>query len=272
MNEAMDVSEAAGAPMALSCPGGIDDALVADQEGVVSRFASLMGTDSSASSESNAMSMLACLSSTVGDGDVICTLPSLDLKVSEDGDNPLPAVGQHMPGKPRDASSHMQPIMEASILGTGAALARDDEDQFKEAPKAAGKLCATTSWTKSSIVYAPDALMKNVAKSFSGLIDSRVRSWTLLMFKQSLTSGGNSSRANILQMLAASIKVNPVRSTLKTLPLPESAKSQVKEADVILPLLFEVILEVGVQDRSEMVTLRAPGTVSGRIVRLHGEY
>jgi hypothetical protein len=66
-------------------------------------------------------------------------------------------------------------------------------------------------------------------------------------------------------MLSASIKIKSSISTFRTLPLPESCKGQAKEADVILPLLFEVALEVSLQDRTDSVTLRAPGTISGKI-------
>ena len=238
--------------------------LSAQQEAIVTRFATLMGTDPPVgfgkepappmSGQTKEAELLGCIASSVGNDTVVCTLPSLDMKVSDDGDNPLPAVGQHMIKS--ISKQGLQPVMEASVLST-------DDDANKKELKAAQQLCTTTSWTKSSIVYAPNALIKNVANSFSKLVDSRVRSWTLLMFKQSLASGDNSGRANILKMLSSSIKIEASKSTFRTLPLPESAKSQVKEADVILPLLFEVVLTASVEGRSESVTVRAPGTIAG---------
>jgi len=235
--------------------------LAAQQEAVVTLFATLMGTAPPVifgkepapliSAEAKEAELMGCISSTVSNDAVVCSLPSLDMKVSEDGDNPLPAVGQHMTKSV--SKQGLQPVMEASVLSS-------EEEKEK---KAAEQLCAMTSWTKSSIVYAPNALVKNVVQSFSKLVDSRVRSWTLLMFKQSLASGDKSGRANLLKMLSSSIKIEAKKSSFRCLPLPESAKSQMKEADAILPILFEVVFIASVEGRSESVTVRAPGTVAG---------
>lgn len=240
--------------------------LAAQQEAVVTRFAALMGTVPPAgfnkeptppmSAEVKEAELLACISSSVSNDTVICSLPSLDMKVSEDGDNPLPAVGQHMTKS--ISRQGLAPVMEASVLG-------GEEQVGKQELKAARQLCALTSWTKSSIAHAPGALTKNVANSFSKLVDSRVRSWTLLMFKKSLASGDSSGRANLLKMLSSSIKIEASKSSFRALPLPESAKSQAKEADAILPLLFEVVLTASVEGRSESVTVRAPGTIAGKL-------
>lgn len=248
---------------ACTSPMETTDVSPADQEAVVSRFATLIGTKSAlGSGDDKEKELLACFASSLGDDAIVCTLPSLDMKVSEASDNPLPAVGKHMEiDRPREAhGDHLQPVMEASVLGTAAETSTNTP---KEERKSAQQLCTMTSWTKSSIVYASSALIKNVSNSFSSLVDARVRSWTLLMFKNSLSSGDNSSRSNLLKMLSASVKVTSAQSNFKTLPFPGGAGGQSKEADVILPLLFEVSLEVSLQGSTESVTLRAPGTVSG---------
>ena len=244
--------------------------LAAEQEAVVTRFAALMGTVPPAvpnkepmppmSPEVKEAELLACISSSVSNDAVVCLLPSLDMRVSEDGDNPLPAVGQHMTKS--ISKQGLQPVMEASVLA-------GDEQASKQELKAAEQLSSQTSWTKSSIAEAPTALTKNVASSFSKLVDSRVRSWTLLMFKKSLASGDTSGRANLLKMLSSSIKIEASKSSFRALPLPESAKGQAKEADAILPLLFEVVLTASVEGRSESVTVRAPGTIAGMSASLH---
>lgn len=255
--ELMDTSAESDSPMATN-----DDGV--EQEAIVSRFATLLGTASSNQetkplSSTQQMELLICFADSLSEDAVICTLPTLDMKVSGDNDNPMPAVGQHMETEsPSDGGLH--PIMEASVLSTPADASAD---AAKVEQKAAQRLCDTSSWRKSSIADAPGELLKNVSKSFSSLVDSRVKSWTLLMFRHSLSSGDSSSRARLLQMLAASIKVISSKSSFKTLQLPPSAAGQAKEADVILPLIFEVVLNVSLGDKSESVTLRAPGTVSG---------
>lgn len=246
-------------------PGDVSE----KQEAIVSRFAALMGTrtgsgddgDVEPSSSAKEKELFSCFSRALNDSDVVCTLPSLDIKLDEDGEDPLPEVGQHMETEnSKNQTSH--PVMEASVLSSAADASAN---AAKMEQKAAQRLCSITSWTKSSIIYAAEALSKNVSKSFSSLIGSRVRSWTLLMFRHSLSSGDPASRTRLLSMLSASIKIKSSVSSFKTLPLPDSCKGQPKEADVILPLLFEVVMEVSVQDRTDTITLRAPGTISGKI-------
>ncbi|CAB9516468.1 expressed unknown protein [Seminavis robusta] len=244
-----------------------------EQEAIVSRFASLMVSQASdlppqPMNEWVKNDLLRCLGDSLSDDVVVCTLPCLDVKVTENSENPLPEVGQHMGEKERAASmkdqSGLHPIMEASVLSSGAEATTDGATkEVVEKKPTQTTTCNTSSWTKATIENAPSALLKNVADSFSSLVDSRVRSWTLLMLKQSLSSGDSASRTNLLKMLSATIKVASSMSTFKTLPLPPSAGGQSKEADVILPLIFEVAITISVGDKSEQVTLRAPGTVSG---------
>jgi hypothetical protein len=251
---------------------------VAEQEKVVSRFAALLGTkgiqkDSVASSllssdpeAAASRDLLMCLSKSIESHQVICTLPSLDMrKVDEDmGAGPLPKVGEHRQTDITDmltgAGEKAVPQMAASVL-SNAADASAKAAQVEQ--KAAQSLGSLTSWTKSSVVYASSAIAKNVSDSFSSLVDSRVRAWTLLLLRHSLTTGDSASRSRLLSMLSSIIKVHSAKTAFRTIPLPESAAGQPKEADVILPLLLEVDLEVSIQSKVDMVTLRAPGTISG---------
>jgi hypothetical protein len=247
------------------------------QEEVVSKFAALLGTkgtqkDKVASSLVNSdpiaaasRELMLCLSKEVEHHEVVCTLPSLDMrKVDEDaGTSPLPKVGEHHQTDPIRMPSIGEkavPQMEASVLNN-AADASAKAAQVEQ--KAAQSLGALTSWTKSSVVYAASALSKNVSDSFSSLVDSRVRAWTLLLLRHSLTTGDSASRSRLLSMLSSIIKIDSADTLFRTLPLPESAVGQPKEADVILPLLFEVDMQVSIQAKLETVTLRAPGTISG---------
>ena len=250
-----------------------------EQEQVVSRFAALLGTkgiqkDPVASSllspdleAAVSRDLLMCLSKSIDSHEVICTLPSLDMrKVDEDtGVGPLPKVGEHRHTKVFDIMTGTReravPQMAASVLGN-AADASAKAAQVEQ--KAAQSLGSLTSWTKSSVIYAPSAISKNVSDSFSSLVDSRVRAWTLLLLRHSLTTGDSASRSRLLSMLSSIIKVRSAKTAFKTIPLPEAAAGQPKEADVILPLLLEVELEVSIQNKVDMVTLRAPGTIAGK--------
>jgi len=237
----------------------------------VTEFANLLGLQTDGSS-SNGLS--ACLrertlskmiSSSLEDHQVVLTLPSLDLGLSdiqESGSDPLPTIGEHSTVHAGDeGGAHPRPTMTASVL-TGATDGAANSEQ-----RAAQNIGKLTSWTKSTLMYASDAVKRNVSTSFASLVDSRVRAWTLLLLRHSLSNGDSESRSRLMRMLSSNIKVLSAATLFKTLPLPESTQGHSKEADVILPLLFEVILKVSVQDNEESVTLRAPGTISGRFSR-----
>ena len=250
---------------------------MSDQEQVVARFAALLGTkgaqkDSMASSlidsdrrSTSLRDLVSCLSKTVESHEVICSLPSLDMrKVDEDiGGMALPKVGEHRLTGLGDLSEEKPvPHMAASVL-SNAADASAKAAQVEQ--KAAQSLGSLTSWTKSSVVYASTALSKNVSDSFASLVDSRVRAWTLLLLRHSLTSGDSTSRSRLLSMLSSIIKVHSAKTAFKTIPLPESAAGQPREADVILPLLLEVDMDISIQGKVDRVTLRAPGTIAGKL-------
>lgn len=237
------------------------------QEQIVTNFVSLLGSNVSAASSGGVTSLagvttsapfdefLACLSDAVQDSDVVCTIPSLEMPSQGkkgEADYPLPKVGETHKGA--------VPEMAASVLDSAV-------DKSSNVPKleaaTAQQMSTLTSWTKSTLVYAPQAACKSVSSSFSKLVDSRVRAWTLLLLRHSLNRGDDVSRSCLLSMLSSTIEMHSALTTLKTLPLPDAAKMQPKVADVILPVLYEATLEITVQGRHDTVTLRAPGTVSG---------
>ena len=242
------------------------------EDELVTRFASLLGTKGGTRKDAVASSLISsdpvaetsralmlCLSKNVESHEVICTLPALDMRNVDAGvgTNPLPKVGEHA-----DVTTNTpKPQMEASVL-SNAADASAKAAQVEQ--KAAQSLGSITSWTKSSVAYAPGAVSKNISDSFSSLVDSRVRAWTLLLLRHSLTTGDTVSRSRLLTMLSSIIKIDSASTSFKTLPLPDSARGHEKEADSILPLLLEVDMEVSIQNQAEKVTLRAPGTVSGK--------
>jgi hypothetical protein len=230
------------------------------QESIVKHFANLLGTKSASQVQSKAL--MALLSPSVTNQDVVLILPTLDLQVEE---STMPNVGEHrsktmtqVTEGETPVTSDSRPTMEASVLASAA-----EEVSAKE-QKEAETLRDETQWTKSTLVYASGAVSTNLVNSFTSRVDSRIRAWTLLLLKHSLSTGDSESRSRLLRMLSASIKVNSADISFKTLSLPDAASGKPKEEDVILPLLFEAVLHVTIQDRPESVTLRAPGTISGK--------
>jgi hypothetical protein len=251
-----------------------NDELTAKQEVIVRKFATLLGCDSSTiGTAKNARELTSLLASSVADDAVILTLPSLEL-LSEDAGSvvgPLPSLGTSGKGttsvKTRTSSNgeiaqaiqSERPYMAASVLTAAA------KDVATGESCAAKNMAKDTSWTKSAVVYASHAVAGNASLFFSNLIDSRVRAWTLLLLRHSLTTNDTESRSRLLGILSASIKVDRAETVFKTLAMPPcDATAQPKEADVILPLLFEVHLYLSIQEKTEIVKLLAPGTISGK--------
>jgi hypothetical protein len=286
------------APM-MSAPNTIHHDDAADEK-LVERFAAWLGTQGSTSTES----IESFVSYSVRSSNVVLTIPSLKMTTvtppspANNGPMPMsimPDIGVSslhrlsMSDEPMDegtGSASPPPVMEASVL---ARTAIDDDsiqatDVIEQA--AVSSMSEMADWTKSTVGYAAAAVATNVSTSFRSLIDSRVRTWTLLLLRHSLETGEGDSRTRLLRMLAADIRVTSTQTNFRTLPLPPAAIGQPKEADVILPLLFEVTLQITLQDKSsdgaaavtaplaplanasgstEHITIRAPGTISGTI-------
>ena len=248
------------------------------EEEIISSFAEHLGAKTGKSVESvrhRSKELTKFFADQVSNEDVVLTLPSLDMRLDEGQENAvLPEVGDSKqeakevlpPEKPEESSisssssagRESRPTMAASVL-SGATEGAANIEQ-----KAAQNLGNGASWTKSTLVYASQAVATNVSDSFASLVDSRVRAWTLLLLRHSLSTGDAESRSRLLNMLSACIKVDSAETKFKTLPLPALAANEPKEADVILPLLFEVVLHITLQNRTEKLKLHAPGTIAGK--------
>jgi hypothetical protein len=249
----------------------------ADGCSVLEKFASLLGTKGPqqdiVSSSARMKELTSLLSPTTGDDDVVLTVPSLDLRLTEGerGKNDiLPEVGAHFSACDQNsatastsAGGESRPNMAASVLS----LVSDDQTVIEL--KAAQNIGKRTSWTRSTVGYASGAVGVNISDSFTTLLNSRLRAWTLLLLRHSLSTGSGESRTRLLSMLAADLQVKSIETEFKTLPLPDAAKgAKPKDSDVILPMLFQVTLHTTIQNQPENVTLRAPGTISGQSLAL----
>jgi len=243
---------------------------MSNQTGVVEKFASLIGTKRTSKEAPAASSLvkvdpedatsrelLLCISKSVAPDDVVCTLPSLDMRKLDDDPEKtlLPNVGEHFPMK-----------MEASVLHNAAEASAKAAQVEQKAAQTFGSL---SSWTRSSVVYASKAISENVANSFSSLVESRVRAWTLLLLRHSLT-GDSSSRSRLLSMLESIIKVQSGQIAFKPKLLPASIANMQKaddDPDVMMMLIVEIDLTISVHDKKCIVTMRAPGTISANFDR-----
>lgn len=160
---------------------------------------------------------------------------------------------------------------------------------------AAANLGTPTTWTRSSVAQAPPSIVRSLSSSFYSLLDSRVRAWTLLLLRHSLSSGDDDSRSRLLALLATSsaIDLSKIVMSFQTLDLPPAMKAQLeqekrakaaareagtlteaqkaeRDCDLVLPLIFEANIDVNLQGQSVSVQLRAPGTVGGECSAMDG--
>jgi hypothetical protein len=263
----------------LTCEGSeghVSPSVIKAQEDTARKFAALLSSDTKAVKGSQSQALSSLLADSVAEDSVILTLPSLDLRYAEsDGASPLPKIGEkNILGQGPNAMSRTssRANMTASVL-TGAGVdggplnvINSNSGDERAVAAVAASHSKSTSWTKSTLVYASHALATNLTEFFSNLIDSRVKAWTLLLLRHSLSTGDTESRSRLLGMLSTSISVQQAETNFKTLTMPNSAAGQRKEADVILPLLFEVSLQMSIQDKPSTIKLLAPGTISGTVL------
>lgn len=224
------------------------------REQTVKQFAEYLGTKCDARKSRYGLKKL--LADAVAEDEVVLQLPSLDMRLSEEEGQALPKIGEKKTSVSSFEEIEERPDMVASVLTAAT------NDAAKVEQTAAKNMSKQTSWTRSTVVYASQAVATNVSDFFANLIDSRLKSWTLLLLRHSLSTGDTESRSRLLNVLSASMKVASTETNFKTLPMPPS-EGHIAEADVILPLLFEVIVNLSAQGKTETITLRAPGTISG---------
>lgn len=216
------------------------------------KFSTLLGSHAKAV---NRIREINNLLHTGSNDEVVLTVPCLDLNLAEE-ESVLPEVGAHSD----------KPNMTASVFKDLDGKSEMNQDLAKE------NISQRISWTRSTVGYAGQAVGTNVSSSFSALLQSRLRAWTLLLLKHSLKTGADESRTRLLSMLAADVQVVSAETDFQALPLPDTATGvKPRESDVVLPLLFEVKLSATIQGKPESVVLRAPGTLSGTFFEIENE-
>eukprot|EP00957_Ditylum_brightwellii_P145494 11078631-Ditylum_brightwellii.AAC.1 len=95
----------------------------------------------------------------------------------------------------------------AAVSASSERAASANENAIKLEQAAARNLGLRTVWTRSSASQAPPAMLRSFSDSFSSLVDSRVRAWTLLLLRHSLSNGDEQSRSRLLGLLATSSSI-----------------------------------------------------------------
>lgn len=194
------------------------------------------------------------------DSSIALVIPSLELEDNNDNNSKiLPAIGEHSEIiTSHDDTTTTRPDMAASVLSK-------DLDNSPSPAEITKSLSRRTCWTKSTLAYACGSVTANVTQSFHSLTNFRLKSWTLVLLRHSLSTGCTQSRSRLMGMLSTQIEVAPGPTKFQTLPLPESAQGlKPKDCDLILPLLFEGTVKVTTKKKktTEDVHLRCPGTIA----------
>jgi len=208
----------------------------------------------------------------------LCEFPSLDLYSGEISALPLPSVGKSTKtGEDESKPKPQVPAMSASVFSTAAKPATDAASANANAvvleQAAARNLSTVTTWKRSSLQLAPMSMLRALSKSFSSLVDARIRAWILLLLRHSLSRGDEQSRSHLLKLLATShsIDVQSFTTSFQALPLPEKMKNTVSQEnenknEVILPLIFEVVANIVFNEEHVRAKVRAPGTIAGTFI------
>jgi hypothetical protein len=117
---------------------------------------------------------------------------------------------------------------------------------------------------KSELQGLPMELLWNVSQSFIALVDSRLRSSLAALVRQSCGGGKEDdalTRVLVGLLSASSSPINPtmIVTTFRTLPFSKCDAV----GDYIMPLIFEVVIDLNILGTIVAVTVEAPGTVQG---------
>lgn len=138
----------------------------------------------------------------------VCSFPSLDLG---DKELPLPSVGSSSTSNNVSSLSNSIPSMRASILElsgltkssepvntrpvtaaqncSASEMEKANENAAVLEQAAVRNLASPTTWTRSTVHLASITMLRSLAQSYVSLVESRVKAWTLLLLRKSLSSG-----------------------------------------------------------------------------------
>jgi hypothetical protein len=219
-----------------------------------------------------------------------------------------PSLNNSLTGNSSTTNSSSDNILSSShvkINGKSIAIplsipssTKSPEDLLQEAAlKATDIECSATknlgrpiSYTRSSAPHAPGAMARTLFDSFSSLVESRVKAWTLLLLRHSLSSGDEDSRSQLMALLATNsidlsamvTSFNVDRTKVEKLDKHNGKeetnssgnsngagtgnggdKYSKENCDFTLPLSLDVDIDLKLQGKIINLHLEASGTVAG---------
>jgi len=221
---------------------GVPVSNISPRENVLCLFATLLGSASvngpdGAPPTSPLLNKFISLES----DEVVCSFPALDLLTSRPMSN---------------------------IMQNNGTARNEVRQNIKEV--AAHNLGKTTQTTHVTIQMTPSIILRNFVSSFSYLIDSRIRSWTLELLKHSLTTGDDESRARVLSILSmsSSISLGAIVTSFTALPVDDNWRQYANDRDsehreASIPVEFQAVVDVSVQNRLATVKIKTRGSIHG---------
>jgi hypothetical protein len=222
------------------------------------------------------------------------------------------------PARPRMAASVLDIVSKAEasreVIANGSAQSRShhtEQNDVMRGPNetSVGTLASTSagkttelemlaavnmgrplSFTRSSAQHAPSALIRSLFNSFSFLVKSRVRTWTLLLLRHSLGSADKTSRNHLMSLLSTNhtfemnamitqfefedilpeIKSNAFQRGKDNIERRRNAQMQgssglaMEYCDLVVPLQFKASIDLTIQNHQMTVHLSAPATAGGK--------
>ncbi len=158
-------------------------------------------------------------------------------------------------------STEKNPLQEATSNATNVEHA------------AAQNLGRLISYTRSSAPHAPGAMIRALYDSFASLLESRVKSWTLLLLRHSLSSGDEDSRARLMSLLSSNkIEISALVTTFIVTTQEnisgDDGVSNVSDSGnkLSLPLNIEVDIDVKLNEKTVSSHILAKGTIDGKLL------
>lgn len=196
-------------------------------------------------------------------GGAVCSLPSLDLYSGD-----LPAnndVKRNKPNIPAMTASVTNLSISSKNPPNNNKMTDLNSNAAKLEKAAALNMGSVTSWNRSTVHQAPSTILSAISRSFLAVVNERVHAWLLLLLRQALASGDETSRSQLKHLSQGqSLILKTVSTSFKALVLPDNLKKgKNEEEQIILPLLFELASNVVLHEEGAVAKFRAPGTILG---------
>lgn len=155
------------------------------------------------------------------------------------------------------------------------------EGSLSPLDSAAFRLAVPMFLDENEIESAPVSIVEHISQSFLNLIESRLRSSKSALIKQAYKRHSSLSRESslLINLLnISSISLNTVVTSFRVVPSNVN-RNGYNSPEVLLPLVFEAVMDISLLGELATVSFQTPGTVvgtfdrhSGRLQRVEVEY